>query len=126
MQRPIRVLVVDDQPAARQGLSALLELVPDIEVVGQAANGQEALQLVAEKQPDVVLMDIQMPLLDGLETTRQIKHQGLQVRVIVLTVLATHRVEALAAGADAFLLKGGAMETLQATILGATASHASR
>ena len=74
-----RVLVVDDQAPTRQGITALLELAPDMEVTHEASDGSEAVQLVAEEQPDVVLMDVRMPVMDGLEATRQIKDRWPQV-----------------------------------------------
>jgi DNA-binding NarL/FixJ family response regulator len=111
-----RVLVVDDQASTRQGIRALLELAPDIEVLKEASNGWEAVQFVAEEQPDVVLLDVRMPVMDGLEATRQIKARWPQVRVIVLTMYRSHRKEALAAGADRFLLKGGTSRSLTEVI----------
>jgi DNA-binding NarL/FixJ family response regulator len=86
-------------------------------VIGEASNGQEVVQLVAEKQPDVVLMDVQMPEMDGLEATRLIKKQWPQVKVMILTMFPSRRAEALAAGADHFLLKGCPAESLQDAIL---------
>ena len=118
MVRPVRVLIADDQRSARQGLRALLSLCPQVEVVGEAADGQEALRLVVECQPDVVLMDVQMPVMDGLEATKCLKCLCPEVRVVALTMYASYRTRALAAGADAFLLKGGPVEALQAAILG--------
>jgi DNA-binding NarL/FixJ family response regulator len=111
-----RVLVVDNQASTRQGIKALLDLVPDLEVLQEASNGWEAVQLVAEEQPDVVLMDVRMPVMDGLEATRKIKGLWPQVRVIVLTMYRSHKKEALAAGADHFLLKGGTSSTLTEVI----------
>jgi DNA-binding NarL/FixJ family response regulator len=113
----IRVLIADDQRSARQGLKALLAFAPQIEVIGEASNGQEIVELAAEKQPDVVLMDVQMPEMDGLEATRVIKSQWPQVKVIMLTMFPSRRPEALAVGADHFLLKGCSAESLQDAIL---------
>jgi len=112
-----RVLIADDQQPVREGLRSLLSLSSQVEVVGEAADGQDALHLVAERHPDVVLMDIQMPVMDGLEATRRIKSQWPGVRVIVLTIYARYRARAIAAGADAFLLKGCLPEMLQDAIL---------
>ena len=111
-----RVLIVDDQRPTRQGLRALLAFMPDVEWVGEAANGHEAVNLVTELRPDVVLMDVRMPVMDGLEATRRIKSQRPEVRVIILTMYAEYQAEALAAGADVFLVKGGPSEALRDAI----------
>jgi DNA-binding NarL/FixJ family response regulator len=112
-----RILIADDRSQARDGLRALLATVPAVEVVGEAVNGQEAVQLVVESRPDVVLMDAKMPVLDGLEATRLIKAEWPEVRVIVLTIHAALGAEALAAGANAFLVKGCPAGELLGTIL---------
>lgn len=117
MTRPIRVLIADDSVHARAGLCALLATWPDICVVGEAANGEKAIQLVEECLPDVVLMDVHMPILDGIEATRLIKQRWPLVLVVVLTVYSSEQPSALKAGADAFLIKGGAPERLL-TMLG--------
>ena len=85
--------------------------------MGEASNGQEALAWIAQQQPDVVIMDLQMPVMDGVEATRLIKRQWPAIKVIVLTVQAARRAEALVAGADHFLLKGYGPEALQRAIL---------
>lgn len=107
-----RVLIADDRALARDGLRALLTTVPGVEVVGEAADGLEAVRQADEHRPDVVLMDARMPLLDGLEATRRIKARWPDVRVVVLTVHAACRQAALAAGADGFLVKGGPDDAL--------------
>jgi len=112
MMPPIRVLLADDSARTREGLRALFAAWPEIVVVGEAADGQEAIQLVAECQPNVVLMDLHMPVLDGVQATRQIKQQWPAVTVIVLTMYAVERSAALAAGANAFVIKGGTPERL--------------
>lgn len=116
MNKKQKVLVVDDQASTRQGIMAVLELAPDIEVTREASNGREAVQIVAEKQPDVVLMDVRMPLMDGLAATRHIKDRWPQVKVIVLTMYPSNEAEALAAGADRFLLKGAPSSSLTEAI----------
>jgi DNA-binding NarL/FixJ family response regulator len=105
----IRVLLADDQALVRAGFHALLDAVPDMEVVGEAANGAEAVSRTREMQPDVVLMDVRMPVLDGVQATRQITAEPglLAVRVVILTTfeLDEYVYEALRAGASGFLLK---------------------
>jgi DNA-binding NarL/FixJ family response regulator len=117
MMQHIRVLIADDRLSSRNGLKALLATRPGIEIVGEAADGQEAIQFVEQCRPDVVLMDVRMPLIDGLEATRIIKDRWPEVKVIVLTMYPTHQAEALAAGADAFLVKGCPAEDLLEAIL---------
>ncbi len=112
MQKPIRVLIVDDQPRARKSVKALLSTWTRSAEVREASNGREALRLAEELPPDLVLMDVRMPEIDGLEATRQIKALWPQVKVIVLSIYAEYRDEALAAGADAFVGKGEAADRL--------------
>ena len=122
---PIKILIVDDDMRTRKGLIALLETIhltvtdttcPRIELVGEAANGLEALQMVETTNPDIVLMDIQMPETDGLQATREIKAKFPDIKIIILTVRSASRTAALDAGADAFLTKGGATRELVDTI----------
>ena len=117
MKRRVRVLIADDQGSTRQALKAHLTLCPQVEVVGEAIDGSEAVHMVAEHRPDIVLMDMQMPVMDGLEATKRIKEQRPEVKVIALTMYPGYRVEAVAVGVDAFLLKGSPTEVLQDTIL---------
>jgi DNA-binding NarL/FixJ family response regulator len=104
-----KVLLVDDQTLIRTGLRALLDAEDDIEVVAEAADGQQAVELVAEHLPDIVLMDVQMPVLDGIEATRQIvaDEQFADVHVVILTNygLDEYVFDALRAGASGFLVK---------------------
>ncbi|MFF3676051.1 response regulator [Streptomyces sp. NPDC002120] len=112
----IRVLLADDQILVRAGFRALLDAQPDIEVAGEAANGEEAVRLVRELRPDVVLMDIRMPVLDGLEATRRITEDGglTAVRVVMLTTfeLDEYVFEAIRSGASGFLVKDTEPEEL--------------
>ncbi len=117
MNQLIRVLIVDDQLSVRKGLKAILAFYPEILVVGEAANGAEAIKLIIDQQPQVVIMDLQMPVMDGVTATRLIKTEWPTIKVIVLTIQASRRAEALAAGADTFLIKGNEPEALQKAIL---------
>ena len=103
----IRVLVVDDQPLVRSGFKMVLDERPDLELVGEASDGQQALELVRELDPDVVLMDVRMPNLDGVEATRRLVESGTRARVLVLTTfdLDEYVYAAIRAGASGFLLK---------------------
>ncbi|MBN1874557.1 MAG: response regulator transcription factor [Anaerolineae bacterium] len=112
IKRPVRVVIADNQRATRQGLIALLSLLPQIEIVGEAVDGWETINKVSEHHPDVVVSDVQMPGMSGLEAMRYIKRQWPDVRIVVLTMYAGYRGPALAAGADAFLLKGATAEEL--------------
>lgn len=115
-KKPVRVLLVDDSIEARNGLRALLSTIrlttstnedqPAFEIVGEASNGREALQLVAKHQPDAVLLDAHMPEMNGIEATRKIKKSWPEVRVVMLTIHADYESEALEAGTDFFLVKG--------------------
>jgi len=101
-----KVLITDDRLASRKGLRALLLTQPDMQVIGEAANGEKAIQFINEHKPDVVIMDAFMPRMNGLEATRIIKQKWRNIRVVILTLHDDIREEALAAGADAFLVKG--------------------
>ncbi|WP_232668755.1 response regulator [Pseudonocardia sp. TRM90224] len=103
----VSVLLVDDQPMLRLGFRAVLDGQPDIEVVGEAGNGVEALTLTSALAPDVVLMDVRMPVMDGIEATRRIVASGSRSRVLVLTTfdLDEYVFAALRAGASGFLIK---------------------
>ena len=103
----IRVFVVDDQPFFREGLVSLLSLEADIEVVGQAVDGKVAIALTAELQPDVILMDIRMPVCDGVTATREILRTYPWIRILVLTTFEEDESiwESLKAGATGYLLK---------------------
>ncbi|MFB6673761.1 response regulator [Streptomyces sp. NPDC057684] len=110
----IRVLIADDQMMVREGFSVLLNAMPDIEVVGEAVNGREAIARVRELTPDVVLMDIRMPELNGIEATREIAAMDGSAKVLVLTTfdLDEYVYQALRAGASGFLLKDASARQL--------------
>ena len=101
-----KVLITDDRLTSRKGLRALMLTQPDIQVIGEAANGELAIEFIKKVQPDVVIMDAFMPGMNGLEATRIIKKKWKDVRVVILTLHEDIREEALASGADAFLVKG--------------------
>ena len=104
---PLRVVVADDQASVREGLVLLLGLIPDIEVVASAADGQQAFDLVAEHQPDAILLDLHMPVSDGIETTRKLTELHPGVAIVVLTTYADDAsiLAALGAGACSYLTK---------------------
>ncbi len=101
----IRVMIVDDNAAVREGLESILSANADITVVATAVNGEEAVDGVATHAPDVVLMDSQMPVMDGVEATRRIKETSPGVKILFLTVHSSHVPDGMEAGADAALLK---------------------
>jgi len=109
-----RVLIVDDSPQVRQELRTLLTLAGDIEIVGEATDGLEAVRLAEALQPEVVLMDLEMPVLDGYEAARQIKSRWPACRVVALTVhgYEAARQKASQSGVDVFLVKGVSVESL--------------
>ena len=106
-QGPLRVIVADDQASVREGLVLLLGLLPDIEVVASAADGREALDLVAEHSPDAILLDLHMPVVDGIGATRLLTERHPGVAIVVLTTYAddTSVLAALQAGARSYLTK---------------------
>jgi len=107
-----KVLITDDRLTSRKGLRALMLTQPDIQVIGEAANGELAIEFIKKVQPDVVIMDAFMPGMNGLEATRIIKKKWKDIRVVILTLHEDIREEALASGADAFLVKGCPPEKL--------------
>jgi len=112
------VLLVDDQQLVRTGFRLILDLEDDMTVVGEASDGQECLRLVAETQPDVVLMDVRMPVLDGIEATRRLSEAGSASRVLILTTfdLDEYVYDAMRAGASGFLLKDAPREQLVSAV----------
>lgn len=120
--KQITILLVDDQPLFREGVNTLLSVQPDFKVVGEAGNGIEALRLARLLRPAVVLMDLQMPHLDGVETTRRLQEERLDCAVIVLTTFDDDEMvfDGLRAGAIGYLLKDAPSEKLGEAIRGAS------
>ncbi len=114
MSEPIRVFIAEDHPIVRRGVKDLLETEPDIEMIGEAVNGQQAVERVIELKPDVVLMDLVMPIMDGIEATRQIRSRAPAARILVLTSFATDDkvFPAIKAGALGYLIKDTTPEDL--------------
>ena len=121
----MKVVVADDQTAVREGLVTILELMPGVDVVGAAADGAEAVALTAEHEPDVVLMDLRMPRVDGVEATRQIRERHPGTQVVVLTTYADDDsiLGALSAGALGFLTKNAGREEIRLALEAAQAGH---
>jgi len=118
----LRVVIADDQPMMRAGFKSVLESAGDITVVGEAENGEEAVSLARAQRPDVVLMDIRMPVMDGIEATRRLPHQ----RVLILTTfgLDEYIIDALRAGASGFLLKDAPTHDVLAAVRAVAAGDA--
>ncbi len=116
--RKIRIMIVDDQSLLRRGLAALLNRNPDMEVVGEASSGEEALRMAAELKPDVILMDVRMPGMDGVTATRELVRSGTAAGVIILTTFDDDEYifEGLAAGARGYLLKDAEYDELSQAI----------
>ena len=125
MSAPVRVLLVDDQLLVRSGFSLILSVEDDIEVIGQASDGEEAVRLTRELRPDVVLMDVQMPVMDGIEATRRIVADDL-ARVVILTTFDRddYVFAGLAAGASGFLLKNADADHLIEAVRAVSGGHA--
>ena len=114
MSEPIRVFIADDHQLVRQGLEALLSAKPGVEVIGQAKNGVEAVELALSLNPDIILMDLQMPEKDGIEATREIKEKNADARILIITSFAEDEnvYRAIKAGALGFLLKDSSPDEL--------------
>ena len=123
---PFRLLLVDDHALFRKGVAEVIAAEPDFELVGEAENGEQALDLARELMPDVILMDISMPRLDGIEATRRIKAEFPYVRIVILTVSESDHslFEALKAGAHGYLLKDVAPLSLLANLRGVVRGEA--
>ncbi len=126
MSAPIRVLVADDQALVREGLMTLLATVPGLEPVAAAADGQEAVELCARHLPDVVLMDLRMPRLDGVAATRRIRAEQPEIEVVVLTTHADEAsiIDALQAGARGYLTKDAGIAEIARAVQAAAAHQA--
>lgn len=123
---PIRVLIADDHPMIRRGLLSLLSTLPGVDVVGEAGTGREVLREAALAGPDVVVMDLRMPELDGVETTRRLARDHPGIAVLVLTMFDEDQLitEALAAGARGYLLKGAEQDEIERAIRAVAAGDA--
>jgi DNA-binding NarL/FixJ family response regulator len=123
--KTIRVLMVDDHPLLREGITAVIEGQPDLEVVGEATNGREAVELFRTCQPDIVLMDLQMPVMGGLEAISAIRSEFPKARIVVLTTYKgdTQALRAFKAGAAGYLLKNMLRKDLLETIRSVHAGH---
>jgi DNA-binding NarL/FixJ family response regulator len=119
MKKKISILVADDHTIVRRGLVSLLGLNPEFEIIGEATNGQMAIQLSLEKEPDVVIMDISMPILNGLEATEQLKKLAPQVKVLVLSAYDNEEyiLQVVNSGAHGYLLKNSSPEQLTEAIV---------
>jgi len=116
MDKTLRLMIVDDNPRARGALSAFISTQNWMTVVCEASNGEEAVEKIRSQIPDVILMDIQMPVMDGLKATQIIKKRWPQIKIIALTLYSNYQSQAKQAGADAFLIKGCSVEEMTSTI----------
>ncbi|MEI6044083.1 MAG: response regulator transcription factor [Chloroflexota bacterium] len=125
VKKPISVLLVDDHQLIREGLSIMLNEDPDIQVIGEAGNGEEGIELALRLLPDVILMDIQMPKISGIEAANRIKNQLPSVKIIMLTMYSTdaYIIQAVRAGAVGYALKDSSRELLCETIKNVFAGH---
>lgn len=116
MDNTTKVMIVEDNLHARQALIALLSLQKGIQITNEASTGLEAVNIIKEQVPDLVLMDLRMPVMGGLEATRIIKQSWPQIKVVVLTIHSESQKDAISAGADAFMVKGIPTETMMSSI----------
>ncbi len=122
----VRVLICDDQAVVCEGLEMILEADPELEVVGLAYDGSEALELIPKAKPDLVLMDLKMPVMNGIHATREIKKRHPEIKVLVLTTFGEDEwvFDAVRSGADGYLLKGTPRDKLVAAVKGTAAGEA--
>lgn len=116
---PVRLVVVDDHALFRRGLIGLINDLPGLQVVGEAGNGREAIQVIQQEKPDIVLLDVNMPEMDGIQTVDQIRRMNLPVRVLMLTISEEEEdlLAAIRLGADGYLLKNVEPDDLRKAIL---------
>lgn len=118
MDNKLRLMIVDDNPHARKALSALISTQDWVEIIREASNGEDAIGKIEKQIPDLIIMDAQMPVMDGLKATKVIKSKWSQIKIVILTMYPDYREEALAAGADAFLVKGCPLDEVTTLIHG--------
>ena len=123
MNKPTKIMLVENNSRARSALAAYISLQVGIRIIAEASNGLEAIHMIKSCPPDIVLMDMQMPVMDGLEATKIIKKRWPWVKVIALTMYQNYQSEALLAGADAFLVKGCSVAELISTVYDLTQTN---
>ena len=111
-----KIMIVEDNPRARRALKALISQQVGIDVTAEASNGQEAIYNIGGQIPDIILMDMRMPVMDGLEATKIIKKNWPQIKIVILTMYPDYQSDAMSAEADAFLIKGCTVEEMISTI----------
>jgi len=116
MTKITRILIVDDNHSFRKGMHAFLSIQPNLEVIGEAPNGHLAIEIITKLQPELVLLDVQMPGMNGIELTRYIKDYWPKTKVIILTMYPEYCSKALEAGADSFITKGIPVEQILSSI----------
>ena len=118
MDNKLHLMIVDDNPHARKALSALISAQDWVGAISEAYNGEDAIGKIKQQIPNLILMDVEMPDMNGLEATKIIKSKWSQIKIIVLTMYPDYRAEALSAGADAFLIKGCSMDEITTLVHG--------
>ena len=118
MDNKLHLMIVDDNPHARKALSALISAQEWVSVISEASNGEDAIGKINQRVPDLILMDVEMPVMNGLEATKIIKSKWSQIKVVVLTMYPDYREKALNAGADAFLIKGCPLDEMTTLVHG--------